>query len=251
MREIVWGYGTIADVADAGDVVIGGCVIEVDDIGRVAALQCPACGTRTDEHGIALERPTPETTVHPFGVAFSNAQHPRQEVTMREHSKDAGDAGGAETADGAPFIDEDFGGIASGGDWRDHVEPYASREDEVPQPSSASSAPVEPYASRDDRIPDRAASAPDRVEPYASREDPVPDPGAPSADRVDPYASREDPVPDRDGEWRERIDPFAADPGSQGVPGEPMPGEALDLHSLDTSDFTDAEEEGWPARGPE
>ena len=46
MREIVWGYGTIADVADAGDVVIGGCVIDVDGVGSVAALQCPECGTR-------------------------------------------------------------------------------------------------------------------------------------------------------------------------------------------------------------
>lgn len=297
MREIVWGYGTIADVADAGDVVIGGCVIDVDDVGRVAALQCPACGTRADEHGIALEKSTPETTEHPFGVAFSNAQHPRQEATMHEQRSADGSVGGAAGADAASYADDDFGGIASGGDWREHVEPYASREDEVPQSASTSPERVEPYASREDAVPERSASTPDRVEPYASRKDPVPERGAAAADRVEPYASREDAVPERDGQWRERIDPFAADPGSKGVPGEPMPREAApageaapgaavpgeavpgeavpgaaapgeavpdeavpgaalpseltDAHYLDTSDFTDAEEEGWPARGPE
>lgn len=266
MQEIVWGYGTIADVADAGDVAIGGCVIDVDDVGRVAALQCPACGTRADEHGIALERPTPATTEHPFGVAFSSSQHPRQEVTMREQWNADGDVGGAEGADASPFVDEDFGGIASGGDWRDHVEPYASREDPVPQSSAPSPERVEPYASRDDQIPERSASVPDRVEPYASREDQLPERGASTRGSVDPYASREDLMPEDDGEWRDHIDPFAAEPGSQGVPGEPMLGEALaaeaeaaeavpggsmDAHSLDTSDFTDAEEEGWPARGRE
>lgn len=286
MREIVWGYGTIADVADAGDVVIGGCVIDVDDGGRVAALQCPACGTRADEHGVALEKSTPETTEHPFGVAFSNAQHPRQEATMREQRSADGNVGPAAGADAASYADDDFGGIASGGDWREHVEPYASREDEVPQSAAPSPEWVEPYASREDEVPERSAAAQDRVEPYASRKDPVPDRGASAADRVEPYASREDAVPERGGQWRERIDPFAADPGSQAVPGEAppdeapptdeaaaraasgaaVPGEAVpgaavpgaavpsdptDARYLDTSDFTDAEEEGWPARGPE
>ncbi|WP_347755302.1 hypothetical protein [Agrococcus sp. ProA11] len=271
MQQIVWGYGTIADVADAGDVAIGGCVIDVDDVGRVAALQCPACGTRADEHGVALERPRPATTEHPFGVAFSSSQHPRQEMTMREQSDADGDVGAAEEADPSRFVDGDFGGIASGGDWRDHVEPYASREDPVPTSSAPSPERVEPYASREDEVPERSASAPDRVEPYASRDDEVPERGGSARDRVDPYASREDPVPERDGEWRDHIDPFAADPGSQGVPGEPLPGEAvspetamaeasageagpgvsIDGRALDTSDFTDAEEEGWPARGPE
>lgn len=237
MREIVWGYGTIADVADAGEVVIGGCVIDVDDVGRVAALQCPACGTRADEHGIALEKPTPETTEHPFGVAFSSAQHPRQEATMREQAEAGDDAG--QQQDTRTSVQDDFDGIASGSDWREQIEPYTSRDDEVPQAA------------------------------------------APSPERVEPYSSREDALPERDGEWRERIDPFAADPGSQGMPGEPMPGDAAaaeavpgaavpgaavpgevvpgaavprdltDAHYLDTSSFTDAEEEGWPARGPE
>lgn len=243
MREIVWGYGTIADVADAGDVVIGGCVIDVDDIGRVAALQCPACGTRADEHGVALEKPEPATTEHPFAVAFSNPP-PVREVTMTEHSGAQDRADRARGADSSPFVDEDFGGIASGGDWRDHVEPYASREDPLPQASPPSPEQVEPYASREDRLPERPAAARERVEPYASREDALPEPGAASPEHVDPYASREDPVPERGDGWRDRIDPFAA---AVPPPAEP----AIDPHARDTSDYTDAEEEGWPSRSNE
>ena len=99
-------------------------------------------------------------------------------------------------ADASPFVDEDFGGIASGGDWRDHVEPYASRED---------------------------------------------------------------PLPEHGNAWRDSIDTFATAPGvradAEEVPGadEPVeeaapPGMAVDDRSGDTSDFTDAEEEGWPSR---
>ncbi|MCH1881703.1 hypothetical protein [Agrococcus sp. ARC_14] len=241
MREIVWGYGTIADVADAGDVVIGGCVIDVDTLGRVAALQCPACGTRADAQGVALERPdVPATTEHPFAVSFSNPLPSEGVVTMTDEAQPLSGQG-TDGADASPFVEEDFGGIASGGDWRDHVEPYASREDQLPEPSAPSREHVEPYASREDPVPERSAPSPERVEPYASREDPLPGASASAPDRVDPYASREDPLPQGDGGWRDRIDAFAADPASQGVPGE-----AIDAHSLDTSEFTDAEEEGWP-----
>lgn len=263
MREIVWGYGTIADVADAGDVVIGGCVIDVDASGRVAALQCPVCGTRADSHGVALVQPAPPaTTEHPFAVAFSNPQPVRQEVTMTEHANTGDGPGAAEHgaaggSDASRYVDEDFGGIASGGDWKDHVEPYASREDALPQRSSPAPDHVEPYASREDQLPERSEPSADRVEPYASREDAVPPASAESPDRVDPYASREDSLPEGGGAWRDRIDPFAAGAAPESVPGEavpdgsgadePVPGEAVDGHALDTSDFTDAEEEGWPA----
>lgn len=246
MRDIIWGYGTIADVADAGDAVIGGCVVDVDRAGRVAALQCPVCGTRADERGIALEQPTrPAVAEHPFAVVFSDPQPERQEVMMTEHAN-AANSGEPAGADGSPFVDDDFGGIAAGGDWRDRVMPYASRDDQLPQPSARHPDHVEPYASRADALPDRTASSPSSVEPYASRDDELPEGVASTPDRVDPYASREDQVPEGGGEWREHIDPFAADPGSQGVPGE-----AIDSHSLDTSDFTDAEEEGWPSRDDE
>ncbi|GEK80049.1 hypothetical protein ABA31_14000 [Agrococcus baldri] len=258
MREIVWGYGTIADVADAGDVVIGGCVVDVDTVGRVAALQCPACGTRADETGVALEPPDPPaTTEHPFAVAFSNPLPSRGVVTMTDETRPGDERERA--ADASPYVDEDFGGIASGGDWRDHVEPYASREDRLPQPSAPHPERVEPYASREDELPQRAAAASDRVEPYASREDELPPASAASPEHVDPYASREDQVPERGGDWRDRIDPYDASPGpaepappGEPVPGEPVPGESVrDGHSLDTSDVTDAEEEGWPARSAE
>lgn len=243
MREIVWGYGTIADVADAGDVVIGGCVIDVDAAGRAAVLQCPVCGTRADEHGVALVKPPPPaTTEHPFAVAFSSVKPARQEVTMTEHESAAGNPGAADGADGSPFVDEDFGGIASGGDWREHVAPYASREDELPQASASAPARVDPYASREDQLPERHAAAPDHVDPYASREDALPPKSSSAPDHVDPYASREDLLPEQGGAWRDRIDPFAADSGAQADPVRPV-----DSHSRDTSDFTDAEEEGWPA----
>ena len=276
MREIVWGYGTIADVADAGDVVIGGCVIDVDGVGRVAALQCPECGTRADEHGVALERPRPPDTVeHPFAVAFSSPPGPNEEVTMTdqqrseqqhrtggehgtderrptgEHSATGGHGAtggpgehvthGEHGADASPYVDVDFGGIASGGDWRDHVEPYASREDELPQPSPSAPDRIDPYASREDALPERSAPARDHVDPYASREDRLP-PASPSApDRVDPYASREDPVPEAGGPgWRDRVEPFApdaeradasgdvqSDARAVGGPGEAVPGETV------------------------
>ncbi|SDS05696.1 hypothetical protein [Agrococcus carbonis] len=212
MREIVWGYGTIADVADAGDVVIGGCVIDVDAGGRAAALQCPACGTRTDAHGIALERPQPApTTEHPFAVAFSSPPGTDEEVTMSEQASQGEEQPpGGHEADASPYVDDDFGGVASGGDWRDHVEPYASRDDALPTASAPAPERVEPYASRDDALPARAASSPERVPPYASREDALPPSSAPAPDHVDPYASREDALPDAaDRAWRDRIAPFA------------------------------------------
>lgn len=265
MREIVWGYGTIADVADAGDVVIGGCVVDVDTAGRVAALQCPACGTRADATGIALERPEPAPAgPHPFAVAFSNPLPTEGVVTMAQQTgsgehdaavtddqgvtRDAGAApgtGAEHSTDASGYVDDDFGGVASGGDWRDHVEPYASREDALPERSAPAPDHVEPYASREDALPERSASAPERVEPYASREDVLPEAGAASPDRVDPYASREDALPESGGAWRESIDPY--DASGERVADEPSPGTHVDSHALDTSDFTDAEEEGWPA----
>ncbi|WP_413317739.1 hypothetical protein AA0Z99_12205 [Agrococcus sp. 1P02AA] len=198
MREIVWGYGTIADVTDAGDVVIGGCVIDVDPDGRVAALQCPACGTRADADGVALERPEPTATEHPFAVAFSNPQPTGQEAGVRvpdggDHERSAhgrSDGGAAVRAamDASPFVDDDFGGIASGGDWRDHVEPYASREDPLPEHGVPTAERVEPYASREDAVPTGSASIPERVGPYASREDRLPERSEGWRDRIDPYA---------------------------------------------------------------
>lgn len=185
MREIVWGYGTIADVADAGDVVIGGCVVDVDTVGRVAALQCPACGARADQHGVELERPEPPaTTVHPFDVAFSSPQPTRREVTMTEHTK-PDEPESVPKADGSLYVEDDFGGVASGGDWRDHVEPYASREDQLPGDAARG--------------------------------------------------------------WRDRIDPYASEPGAAPL-SEAAPGEHIDARWRDTSDATDAEEEGWPSR---
>ncbi|WP_072314660.1 hypothetical protein [Agrococcus sp. Marseille-P2731] len=189
MREIVWGYGTIADVADAGDVVIGGCVIDVDPDGRVAALQCPACGTRADADGAALERPEPTATEHPFAVAFSNPQPAKQEAPMSDHERNDGGAAVRAAMDASPFVDEDFGGVASGADWRDHVEPYASRED---------------------ALPEHGHPTPDHVEPYASREDALPAGSTPTPERVGPYASRDDRLPERSGGWRDRIDPYAS-----------------------------------------
>jgi predicted RNA-binding Zn-ribbon protein involved in translation (DUF1610 family) len=259
LREIVWGYGTLADVTEAGDVVIGGCVVDVDSDGRVAALQCPACGTRTDKTGVALERPEPPaTTEHPFAVAFSNPQPSRGVVMMTDEAQPGGGRSD-EGADASPFVDEDFGGIASGGDWRDHVEPYASREDALPQGGAPTPDHVEPYASREDALPQRSASAPEQVEPYASREDQLPAASSSAPERVEPYASREDPLPERGNAWRDSIDTFATAPGvradAEAVPGsdEPAeeaapPGLAVDDRADDTSDFTDAEEEGWPAR---
>lgn len=208
MREIVWGYGTLADVADAGDAVIGGCVVDVDPAGRVAALQCPACGTRADADGVALERPAPPaTTAHLFGVAFSDPQPSEGVVSM-----DGARQRGTGEAHASPFADEDFGGIASGSDWRDHVEPYASRDDEVPA---------------------RSAPAPERIEPYASREDALPERPTAAPGRLDPYASREDALPEGGGAWRDRIAPYAPDddasPGMAEPAGEESPpGERID-----------------------
>ncbi len=192
MREIVWGYGTIADVADAGDAVIGGCVVDVDPAGRVAALQCPACGTRTDAEGVALERPAPPaSTRHPFGVAFSDPPSEGAITMDRARAHEPRDAGGAHS----PFADGDFGGVASGSDWRDHVEPYASRDDEVPARSAPAPERIEPYASRDDEMPGRAPAAPGRHDPYASREDPLPEAAAAWRDRIAPYAPDDDASP--------------------------------------------------------
>jgi hypothetical protein len=58
-------------------------------------------------------------------------------------------------------------------------------------------------------------------------------------------------VPQATGAWQERIEPYAGAPGEEPAPAAeaaepPAPGEAIDARSLFTSDFTDAEEEGWP-----
>lgn len=257
LREIVWGYGTIADVEDAGDVVIGGCVIDVDDVGRVAALQCPICGTRTDAAGEALEAPQPPaTTEHPFAVSFSSPPREKWEVTMTDPGSGRGEGSPeAQNAPGAPegigFVDEDFGGTAAGGAWRERVEPYASRDDALPPPSAPTPERVDPYASREDALPSGGHATPDRVEPYAARSGDLPAASAPSREHVDPYASRDDVLPQATGAWQERIEPYAGAPGEEpGLPAgaaEPtVPGEALDTRSAFTSDFTDAEEEGWP-----
>lgn len=256
LREIVWGYGTIADVADAGDVVIGGCVIDVDDGGRVAALQCPICDTRTDAAGVALEAPQPPaTTGHPFDVSFSSPPRERWETTMPDPAArpqgEQGEQGAPHGAEGSPFVDEDFGGAAASGGWRDRVEPYASRDDALPAGSAPSPERVEPYASREDQLPGGRPVRPDHVEPYASRSDDAPPASAPSRDHVDPYASRSDIVPQATGAWQERIDPYAGGPGDEAVApasdeGAAAPGEQLDARWSFTSDFTDAEEEGWP-----
>lgn len=241
MREIVWGYGTIADVADAGDVVIGGCVIDVDAVGRVAALQCPVCGARADQHGVELERPEPPaTTVHPFDVAFSSPQPTRREVTMTEHTQPDGSASVPEQADGSIFVDDDFGGVASGGDWRDHVEPYASREDQLPQASPPARERVDPYASREDQPPGAAGSGwRDRLDPFSPQQRAAAADAAPGA-AVPDDAAPDDAAPDDAA-------PDDAAPG-EAVPGEAAPGEHTDARWLDTSDTTDAEEEGWPSR---
>lgn len=263
MREIVWGYGTIADVADAGDVVIGGCVVDVDDGGRVAALQCPICDTRTDAAGVALEAPQPPaTTGHPFDVSFSSPPRERWEVTMPGADRQQGEpeapdgargtegTGGPDST-GSPFVDDDFGGAAASGDWRDRVEPYASREDPLPTGSAPAPERVQPYASREDPLPSGGPVAPDHVEPYASRSGDLPPASAPSREHVDPYASREDMLPQATGAWQERIEPYAGGPGDEAVAptggeGAAVPGEQIDPRWSATSDFTDAEEEGWP-----
>jgi len=274
LREIVWGYGTIADVEDAGDVVIGGCVIDVDEGGRVAAMQCPACGTRTDAAGIALEaQQPPATTEHPFDVSFSSPPRERWEVTMTDPGPRSGQQQPQGSTEGTtPFVDDDFGGEAARDAWRYRVEPYASHDDALPPPSAPTPERVEPYASRDDAVPAGGAATPDRVQPYASREHDLPPASAPGRDRVDPYASRDDRLPEAGGGWRERVEPFAAgseaaagglpaDPAGEAAPAEALPdpvldavvdasptrlGEQLDARWSYTSDFTDAEEEGWP-----
>ena len=61
------------------------------------------------------------------------------------------------------------------------------------------------------------------------------------------------------GAWRERVEPYTGspadeapvDPASAGIPpvddgADVVPGEAVDARWSFTSDFTDAEEEGWP-----
>ena len=219
MREIVWGYGTIADVADAGDVVIGGCVVDVDEDGRVAALQCPACGTRTDAAGLRLERPEPAGPAeHPLAVSFSSPPPEPWEVTVpqsdaaqqREPQEPFGEAGQAfAVPSSAPFVDEDFGGTAHAPDWRERVEPYSSHEDPLPAGSAPAPERVQPYASREDALPEDGGQTPDRVTPYASHEDPVPAASAPARDRVEPYASRDDEPPQHGTGWRERIEPYS------------------------------------------
>ncbi len=277
MREIVWGYGTIADVEDAGDVVIGGCVIDVDDDGRVAALQCPVCGTRADAQGAALDAPqAPATTEHPFAVSFSSPPGARWEVTMTDSNEARPDAQSSHAppdgTDASPFMDEDFDGAAAGDRWRDRVEPYSSRDSALPPPSVPVPDHVEPYASRDDALPVGGRAAPERVEPYASREHDLPPASAPSRDHVDPYASRDDQLPQVTGAWRERVEPYAAagpaeaaaslaEPRAAAATGEELPdpvldavvdasptrlGEQLDARWSFTGDVTDAEEEGWP-----
>lgn len=214
LREIVWGYGTIADVADAGEVVIGGCVVDVDEDGRVAALQCPACGTRTDDAGVALAQPAPVVGVveHPFSVGAGGAGTASaaadREVVMSDASQQQGWSG------------EDFGGAVGEGSWPGRAEPYASREDALPAASAPMPDHVEPYASRDSAMPAASAPTPDHVVPYASRDREAP-PAVTSTwhDRIDPV---EPPTPGRD----RAAAPDAADTG--------------------TSDVTDAEEEGWP-----
>jgi hypothetical protein len=232
MREIVWGYGTIADVADAGDVVIGGCVVDVDEDGRVAASECPACGTRADAGGLRLERAEPAGPVeHPLAVSFSSPPSEPWEVTepweatapwevtvpqsdraqQREPQEPFGEAGqGFAVSSSVPFVDEDFGGAPPEAGWRERVEPYSSHEDPLPAGSEPVPEHVPPYASREDALPESGARMPDHVSPYASREDPVPTASAPAADRADPYASREDEPPERPAGWRERIDPYSA-----------------------------------------
>ncbi|MGM1029125.1 MAG: hypothetical protein ACQEWM_04525 [Actinomycetota bacterium] len=251
MREIVWGYGTIADVEDAGDVVIGGCVVDVDGGGRVAALQCPICDTRTDASGVALESPQPPaTTAHPFDVSFSSSPRERWEVAMPDPGeRPQGEEPLPDGAEGSPFVDEDFGGAAASGAWRDHVEPYASREDVLPPPSAPTPERVQPYASRDDLLPSGGPVMPDRVQPYASRSDDLPPASGGSPDQVGPYASPDGVVPQATGAWQERIEPYAGGPGEEAVAAgteEAAPGEQLDARWSSTSDFTDAEEEGWP-----
>lgn len=51
--------------------------------------------------------------------------------------------------DRPPFEDHDFGGDAEQHATPDHVEPYASRDDELPRPVPAMPDHVEPYSSRD------------------------------------------------------------------------------------------------------
>ncbi|GGN76655.1 hypothetical protein GCM10010968_00250 [Agrococcus terreus] len=272
MRPIVWGYGTIADVADAGDVVIGGCVVDVDEVGRVAAFQCPACGTRADDGGFALEQPEPVVAVveHPFSVGASPAPV-QQEVSMSDASQQQ-------------FSGDDFGAAVGEGSWPGQATPYSSRDDEIPAASAAAPDHVEPYSSRSGETPPPSAPMPDHVEPYASRSDDIPGAPGASVDRVEPYASREQDDPPRvEGSWQERIAPFdggasgdadvpldaAADDPQAGVeaPGEYTDASADDpqadaeqtevVHGsvdaiaehnrgADDDRFSDAEEEGWP-----
>jgi hypothetical protein len=257
MREIVWGFGTLADMEEQGDVVVGGCVVDVDEVGRVAFAECPSCGTRADQHGIALERPEPAPAgEHPFAVSFSSPPSDKWEVSMSDATRPPG---AAEQGEGG-FAADDFGAARSAPDtWRDQVDPYSSHDDEVPQPSAPAPDRVEPYASREDALPERGGAAPERVEPYASHDDDVPAGSAPSPERVAPYSSHDEAVPDRSGQWRERVEPFAAGDGAgeagagsadavdraDEAPGERVP-ERLDPYATRTSRFTDAEEEGWP-----
>ena len=238
MREIVWGFGTLADVDDVGDVVIGGCVVDVDTQGRVAVAQCPNCGTRAGSDGVALERPQPAPVAHPFDVSFSSPPSTKWEVGMPEQSSaersraESSAVGAAQPAEAMASTSasaEPGSGAAASAPrtWRDRVEPYSSHDDSLPDGGVAWRDRVEPYSSRDDSLPDGDAAWPDRLEPYTSRGDDAPPASAPHRDAVDPYTSREDPLPESGNGWRERVEPFVG--GRSGVDGpaaEPAPGDA-------------------------
>ncbi|WAC67093.1 hypothetical protein OVA14_04905 [Agrococcus sp. SL85] len=178
LREIVWGYGTIADVADAGEVVIGGCVVDVDQDGRVAVLQCPACGTRTDDAGVALAQPAPVVGVveHPFSVGMGGAGTAPAAADREVVMTDAQQPG---------WSGEDFGGAVGEGSWPGRAEPYASREDALPPASAPLPDHVAPYASRDREAPPAGTST------WHDHIDPV-EPPKPGPDRAAaPDAARE------------------------------------------------------------
>ena len=275
MREIVWGFGTLADVDGVGDVVIGGCVVDVDTQGRVAVAQCPNCGIRADSDGVALERPQPAPVAHPFDVSFSSPPSTEWEVGMSEQysaeqsSAEPSAVGAAQPAEAmastAASAEPGSGSAASAaGTWRDRVEPYSSHDVQLPPQSAPAPDRVEPYSSHDDSLPDGGAAWPDRVEPYTSRGDDAPPASAPHRDAIDPYASREDPLPEGGSGWRERVEPFVgrsefegptADEPAEPAPGDAEPaatdrpqraegpaisldGELLDDRSLDGSDFS-------------
>lgn len=223
-KPIVWGYATIPDVEDAGDAIIGGCVVDVDAAGRVAVAQCERCGTRVDASGAALERtaPTsPDPPVNPFQVGSQGA---RGRATGAGASGTASGPGGSgASAPAADLAGTDTTQEATMTDpsqtngWRDRIDPYSAPSgDDVPPPSAPHPDHVEPYASREDALPEGGGARPDRVEPYASRSDEELPPAQREArDRVDPYASRSDDVPERgEDAWKDRIAPYDESPSA-------------------------------------